>query len=96
MIKQWMYKRKQKREQEYEKQKDYVAKREDEAKERIKKSNNEIMSKWCPIIDRHCIGHDCVHFKSAKFFYHDGGLFEGVYGNGAKCNLWGNYGCLWT
>lgn len=93
MIKQWIYKRKQKREQEYEKEKDYVTKREDEATERIKKSNDEMMSKWCTITDRHCIGHDCVHFKQANYqYYNDGEMFIGIFGQGAKCKLWGYYG----
>ena len=71
---------------------EYVAKRKQEAKDREAKSNAEMVSKWCPIRDDFCLGKECVHFKQANFSYLDDHPFEGVFGYGAKCKLWGIYG----
>lgn len=89
MIKQWIHKFKEKLEQDKLKEVGYVAKKEDEVKERIEKSNNEMMSKWCPFKDGLCIGSECAHFKSAYYFYSDDQILDGVFGNNASCKLWG-------
>lgn len=93
MLKKMIYKIKQQQSQKQIERDLYVIGKQEEAEQRNQKSDNKMMSKWCPIIDRHCIGHDCVHFSSANYqYYNDGELFIGIFGQGAKCKLWGIYG----
>lgn len=91
MLKNWFGKLKQKEKNKKQAEEEELKQIESDVENKIEQDNQRMMKKWCPTVNGLCKGENCIHFKSAYYFYADDEIFNGIYGRSAKCRLWGDY-----